>query len=72
MRYVETEDAIATQRKVVHNMQKNFDQAFSRLLASWRRHEELRVSGAPYADRLDANSDLFNARVEMARARQIY
>ena len=51
-------------------MQNNFEQAFSRLIASWRRHEELRISGASFAERLDASSDLMDARVEMARVRR--
>lgn len=53
-------------------MNSNFDQAFSRLLATWRRHEELRSSGASFADRLDAATAHFDARVEMARTRRIY
>ena len=53
-------------------MNSNFDRAFNRLLATWRRHEELRGGGASFADRLDAASALFDARVDVARARRIY
>lgn len=51
-------------------MQNNFDKAFQRLVASWHRHERLRAEQAPFADRLDASSQLLDARVEMARARR--
>ena len=51
-------------------MQNNFDQAFGRLLASWRHHQQLRADKAAFAERLESSSQLMDARVEMARARR--
>ena len=51
-------------------MQNNFDQAFSRLLATWRNHQHLRASDASFAERLESSSQLMDARVETARARR--
>lgn len=51
-------------------MNNSFEQAFSRLLTSWNRHEELRTSDASFAERADATSDLFNARIEVAQVRR--
>jgi hypothetical protein len=51
-------------------VQSSFDQAFSRLLASWRHHQQLRARDGSFGERLDAASQLMNARVEMARARR--
>ena len=47
-----------------------FEGAFRRLLTSWNRHEDLRSSGAPFPERIDATSDLFNARIEVAQVRR--
>ena len=51
-------------------MQNSFDQAFGRLLASWRHHQHLRASSASFAERLESSSQLMDARIEMARARR--
>lgn len=53
-------------------MQSSFDQAFSRLLANWRHHEQLRARDASFVERLDAAAQLMDARVEMARARRLF
>ena len=52
-------------------VQNNFDQAFGRLLASWRHHQELRAANASFADRLESSAQLTDARIEMARARRL-
>jgi hypothetical protein len=51
-------------------VQSNFDRAFNRLLASWRHQQQLRAGNASFSERLDATSQLMDARVEMARARR--
>ena len=52
-------------------MQTSFDRAFDRLLSSWRRHEQLRADQASFSDRLDSASQLKDARIEMARVRNV-
>ena len=52
-------------------VQNNFDQAFGRLLESWRHHQQLRAENASFAERLESSSQLMDARIEMAQARRI-
>lgn len=44
----------------------NFDDAFTQLLSSWLRHEDLKTSGASIPDLLDARIALDRARYQAA------
>ena len=50
-------------------MTAQFDSAFDRLVAAWKRREELRAAHAEARDLVEAKRDLDTARAEMARAR---
>ncbi len=50
-------------------MTASFDSAFDRLVAAWKRREELRATDADPRSLIEARRNLDNARIEMTRIR---
>ena len=50
-------------------MTGQFNSAYDKLVAAWKRREDLRAASAGARDQVEAKRDLDTARAEMARAR---
>ena len=47
-----------------------FESTFKKLAIARSRYEELRITGAPFSELVDARVELIGLRAEMARARR--
>ena len=52
-------------------MNTQFTKAFEQLAGMRARYEDLRLNGAPFADRADALAQLHRQRAELAYIRQL-
>ncbi len=51
------------------DMTGQFNSAYDKLVAAWKRREDLRAANAGSRDLIEAKRDLETARAEMSRAR---